>query len=337
MVLLALLLALFSLSHALEPASPMVPTKSLPPQMAPSMLTGLRITTILSDIDGTLLSSGHTLSPATVDVLTRLVRGTPPSSSSSSSSSLYRFFPCTGRSRTSMNNAEPRIAALFGGLEKTPGVYQQGLMVYGSDGKLIYEKLLPTSVVTATERFCQQRGVAVVAYCGERVFCRAMCPQVEQLRQWSDPTPEVHASGLDRLVDIGVRVHKLILLDDEENIVALRPHLAAALGDSAALTRAVPGMLEVLPPGASKGEGVQVLLDHLHTSPDNVVAFGDGENDLEMLSLVRLGIAVGNAKPVLKGVADALTASNDEDGVAHVLNMLLEHSANHQDGNDIIM
>ena len=215
---------------------------------------------------------------------------------------------------------------MFGGLEKTPGVYQQGLMVYGTDGTLIYEKLLPTSVITATERFCAEHGgVAVVAYCGERVFCRAMCPQVEKLQQWSDPTPEVHAPGLDRLGDIGVRVHKLILLDDEENIVALRPHLAAALGDVASLTRAVPGMLEVLPPGSSKGEGVQVLLDHLNTSPDSVVAFGDGENDLEMLSLVRLGIAVGNAKPVLKNVADALTASNDEDGVARVLNMLLEH------------
>lgn len=84
-------------------------------------------------------------------------------------------------------------------------------------------------------------------------------------------------------------------------------------------------MLEILPFGASKGEGVLKLLEHYNLDHKNTVAFGDGENDVEMLELVGLGIAVHNARDKLKAVAKALTLSNNDDGVAHVLEMIVSH------------
>lgn len=57
------------------------------------------------------------------------------------------------------------------------------------------------------------------------------------------------------------------------------------LGDSAALTTALSGMLEVLPKGASKAAGVRVVLEKLGVAPENVLAMGDAENDVEMLKL----------------------------------------------------
>lgn len=285
--------------------------------ITPIIFSEADITCVLSDVDGTLLSTEHTLSQVTYDSLKLAMKS-------------FKFFPCTGRSRTSMNNAEPRITELFGGHLKTPGVYQQGLMVYGVDGSLIYEKFLDTSIVADAVKFCDENRLAVVAYCGERIFCRQPCPQVRKLQIWSDPIPEVYPRGLDKLREIDVKVHKLIILDDEETIVKIRPQLAASLGNSASLTRAVPGMLEILPPGSSKGEGVTVLLDHIKTNAANVIAFGDGENDIEMLSMVNLGIAVDNAKPMLKDVAKAFTLSNDEDGVAYALNMLCDTVANNK-------
>jgi hydroxymethylpyrimidine pyrophosphatase-like HAD family hydrolase len=81
-------------------------------------------------------------------------------------------------------------------------------------------------------------------------------------------------------------------------------------------------MLEILPFGSSKGEGVQRFFDHYNIAVENTMAFGDGENDIEMLQLVRMGIAVENARPKLKNVANALTLSNNHDGVAHVLDMI---------------
>ncbi|GFH21814.1 uncharacterized protein HaLaN_19184, partial [Haematococcus lacustris] len=79
-------------------------------------------------------------------------------------------------------------------------------------------------------------------------------------------------------------------------------------------------MLEVLPMGGSKGEGVQWLLDHMGVQAQHVMALGDGENDIEMLQLAGLGVAMGNASARVKSAAAvALTASNDEDGVAEAI------------------
>lgn len=57
------------------------------------------------------------------------------------------------------------------------------------------------------------------------------------------------------------------------------------LGEQASITTALSGMLEVLPPGASKCAGMQMVLKRLDISPENVLAMGDAENDIEMLKL----------------------------------------------------
>ena len=135
----------------------------------------------------------------------------------------------------------------------------------------------------------------------------------------------MYSKGLRNLGEIGIKVHKLILLADEEELLRVRPLLSEFMQQSVTLTKAVPGMLEVLPLGSSKGEGVAILLNHVGMKPENVMAFGDGENDVEMFSLVKFGVAVDNAKDMLKKVAQAVTFSNDEDGVAEVLEMFLKN------------
>lgn len=77
--------------------------------------------------------------------------------------------------------------------------------------------------------------------------------------------------------------------------------------------------LQVLPLGASKGAGVAWLLDRLGVDPSAVLALGDGENDVEMLQLAGLGVAMGNAGPPALAAADAITATNNEDGVARAI------------------
>jgi Cof subfamily protein (haloacid dehalogenase superfamily) len=274
------------------------------------------ISCILSDVDGTLLSSDHKIGRKTLDTIREAI------------SMGYKFFPCTGRTRLSMAQAAPELIDIFGGdITKTPGVYQQGLMVYGEDGSLIYEKLLDESITERVVDFCERYNLAVAAYCGERIFSKRICSQIESLKKWNDPDVETHAPGVHRLGDIGVQTHKLILIDQEDVLQRMRPLLADALGTTASLTKAVPGMLEVLPPGASKGEGVSVLLNHINVPADNVVAFGDGENDLEMFELARLGIAVDNARDILKKSANAVTRSNDEEGVASALELLMKTHA----------
>ena len=69
-----------------------------------------------------------------------------------------------------------------------------------------------------------------------------------------------------------------------------------------------------------KARGVKILCEYFGVSPDEVVAFGDENNDIDMLEFVGMGVAVENAVEKVKAVSDFITLSNDNDGVAYAVN-----------------
>lgn len=98
---------------------------------------------------------------------------------------------------------------------------------------------------------------------------------------------------------------------------------ARALGhDDVALTHSGAPFLEVMAASVSKAWGVARLCERLGIEADEVVAFGDAPNDVELLAWAGHGVAVANAVPEAVAVADEVTASNEQDGVALVLERL---------------
>ncbi len=87
--------------------------------------------------------------------------------------------------------------------------------------------------------------------------------------------------------------------------------------------------IEVAAGGVSKATGVARLAAAYGIAPDEVVAFGDNENDVELLTWAGLGVAMGNAIPDLIAVADEVTATNDEDGIALVVERLAAQDWEH--------
>ena len=79
------------------------------------------------------------------------------------------------------------------------------------------------------------------------------------------------------------------------------------------------GLLEFSCPGVNKATGVSVLAARYGVEASDVVAFGDMPNDLEMLAWSGMGVAMANAAPLVQDAADYVTVTNDEDGVAEVL------------------
>ncbi|PIC70336.1 hydrolase Cof [Sporosarcina sp. P16b] len=73
--------------------------------------------------------------------------------------------------------------------------------------------------------------------------------------------------------------------------------------------------VDMLPEGASKAIGIQTMLEHMDIPIENSYAFGDGANDMQMIETVGIGVAMENAIPELKEVADHVTASCSEDGI----------------------
>ncbi len=94
--------------------------------------------------------------------------------------------------------------------------------------------------------------------------------------------------------------------------------------DQATVTQAGLGFIEILPPGVSKATGLAVVAANLGVDPAEVLVFGDMPNDVPMFEWAGWGrVAVANAHPLVRALADDLTLSNDEDGVATYLDELL--------------
>ena len=96
------------------------------------------------------------------------------------------------------------------------------------------------------------------------------------------------------------------------------PHLRQELKDYDIL-EVGPAWIEIMPKGVSKASGLLRVGEKLGISTDEMMAFGDAENDIEMLKTVKYGIAMGNAMDSLKSVAWDVTDTNDNMGIAKAL------------------
>jgi Cof subfamily protein (haloacid dehalogenase superfamily) len=267
------------------------------------------IEVIAVDLDGTLMTSKHHISPRTAEALRKaMAMG-------------LKVVIATGKTRVS---AEPTIQQLA--LE-TPGVFLQGLVIYNADGSLHSEITLDEAVVDQMVSIADAEQFALVAYCGHRLLTAERNANTDRLIPYHEPTPE--AVGSLRNVFGHVSINKLLFIDTAERIRPLRARLEAELHGAATVVQALPDMLEILPLGASKGGGVKRLLDALGIDPANMIAFGDAENDIEMLQMAGIGVAMGNASEIAKRAADIITSSNDEDGIADALEkfVFVERSA----------
>ena len=83
--------------------------------------------------------------------------------------------------------------------------------------------------------------------------------------------------------------------------------------------RSEPFFLELVPQSIDKAKSLEYLLNYLKISRDEIIACGDGYNDVSMIRFAGLGVAMANACDDVKSCADYITYSNEEDGIAHVV------------------
>ncbi|KAK6140750.1 hypothetical protein DH2020_025513 [Rehmannia glutinosa] len=243
--------------------------------------------------DGTLLNSKSQISLSTAEALKE------------ASSRGVKVVIATGKTRTAVMDIF-KMANLAGkdGIisEFSPGVFIQGLLVYGRQGREISRRSLDPSICREALLYSLKHKIPIIAFCEDRCLTLFEHPLVDSLHTvYHEPK-------------------KLIFLDTIEGVASsLRPYWEEAIEDRASVVQAVPDILELVPPGTSKGSGVRILLDHLGVPPNEVMAIGDGENDVEMLKLASLGVALSNGSEKAKAVADVIGISNDEDGVADAI------------------
>ncbi|CAN4128329.1 unnamed protein product [Withania somnifera] len=259
---------------------------------------------------GTLLNSKSQISSATAEALREATsRG-------------VKVVIATGKTRPAVITLLNSVGlAGKGGIasEVSPGVFVQGLLVYGRQGREISRRNLDPIVCREACLYSLELKVPLVAFSGDRILTLFHHPLVDSLHTiYNEPKAEIIPSVEHLLA--GTDIQKVIFLDTVEGVSStLRPYWAEAIGDNASVVQAQLDMLEIVPPGTSKGSGVKILLDHLGVSPKEIMAIGDGENDVEMLELASLGVALSNGHEKAKAVADVIGASNDDNGAADAI------------------
>ena len=144
----------------------------------------------------------------------------------------------------------------------------------------------------------------------------AQCPQyTKMIREFRKPYPDLK----DYLAVQGRDVQKIMLFARDP---AVRDAIAADVKmrfDGLAVSSSTFNNLEFNAASAHKGRALERFAEHFGWTLANCMAFGDGLNDLSMVRMAGIGVAMANAAPAVLAAADYVTLSNDEDGVAEAL------------------
>jgi Cof subfamily protein (haloacid dehalogenase superfamily) len=120
---------------------------------------------------------------------------------------------------------------------------------------------------------------------------------------------------------------KLVAIAEPDALPPIRSSLDARLNGRVFMTTSLPYMLELGNPAVTKGSGISFVAAELGLDLAGVVAFGDGENDVELLQVAGLGIAVEGAHPRLRAIADHTCPGPEDEGVASVIEAVLDSMA----------
>ncbi len=199
-------------------------------------------------------------------------------------------------------------------LHTTPWICYNGALAF-EDGEEIYRNMLPAETVRRLLEFFTEAqpesriGLEIDDWL-----------HVNRLVESDEARDDVRLA--EDLLALAAQPTAKILLTSE-HFHALRDQIEAVSGGAAFLVSSKVHMVQMMAPDASKATALRHLAARWGYGMENVVAFGDDVNDMEMIRDAGLGVAMANAVAEVKAVADRSAPSNDEDGVAAVLEELL--------------
>ena len=259
---------------------------------------------VFLDIDGTVVDSNHQVMPCTYNRLQSLHRRGVP------------IVLCSARPPEGVNLVAGQV-----GVQGPMACYNGGL-IFDEGSTILRDVGIDIRLAMDFKRFVSERfpELVVSAYLYNVWMAEdTRHPLIVQEAEISGCTPL--QGSLEQVASAASHVHKLLCIGDATRIRALLKDARQHFPQLMAL-RSKATYLEILPQESTKGSAAQVLLAHYGLQPEQAVAFGDSDVDVDMLQYCGFGVAMGNAPRQVKEAADYLTASNDEEGVYIALKSL---------------
>lgn len=256
-----------------------------------------RVSLVITDVDGTLVTHDKVLTPGAIAAVQRL------------RDAGIGFSICSSRPPFGLRMLIEPL-----GLRLPFGGYNAGAIVE-PDLSVVEQKLIPADAARETVSLFQRHQIDCWLFIGnEWLIANPAGDHVSlETRTIQTPPTVVPALADCDLAAVGKIVGPS---EDHDRVARVTELLQAMLAGRASAARSQPYYCDVIPPGIDKGRLVELLAERLGVPTSEVLVLGDMDNDLQMFAKAGFAVAMGNASDAVKRAAHGTTASNDEDGFA---------------------
>ena len=258
-----------------------------------------------TDIDGTLLNKERVPSAALKNEVARINKKDIP------------FILISSRMPSAMYHIQEDL-----NIKNTPIIcYNGGLVLV--DGKSIHSTEIPTSILEDIALLNTDKKFHISLYNNDDWYVENMDFWAKREENNTKVTPTIKPieEVLSSWKNDNKGAHKVMCMGDKEALDTVMEKLSAAYPDQLHLYRSKDTYIEIANKEISKLTGIKTLLQNSYDalSLENCIAFGDNYNDIEMLKAVKMGVAVKNAKEEVLAIANDISDTNHNDGVAKAI------------------
>ncbi|MBF0819607.1 Cof-type HAD-IIB family hydrolase [Streptococcus acidominimus] len=257
------------------------------------------------DMDGTLLNSQKELTKPQIEAIHKAVENG------------VKLVLCTGRMLTGVR---PYFDQLGLDAENEYVIVNNGCSTHQtSDWKLIDWAELSPEQIKYLATFLPESAMQLTLFDEDHYYVLEDEPNQYSRADASLVSVEPTILSMEDATNQSRHLFQAMFVGTEEATEAFERKHAATLRKDFDVVRSQDVLLEILPTGTNKASALQTLAERLQILPEEIMAIGDANNDIETLEFAGLSIAMGNASDRIKSLADDITDTNDQDGVAKAI------------------
>lgn len=192
--------------------------------------------------------------------------------------------------------------------------YNGGTIINCKTKEIIHASVLDMNMISPAYEIARCHGMEILSYVDKDIISEQPDNKYVQYEAMLTRMPVRKVD--DFCGAITQPVPKCLIVGEADELAVLEKKMQQKYGDQMNIYRSEAFYLELNPPAIDKANSLKMLLQHLNMTKEEMIACGDGFNDLSMIEFAGLGIAMANAKQSVKDAADFITLSNEEDGVA---------------------
>lgn len=203
--------------------------------------------------------------------------------------------------------------------------YNGGKLTSVGDGKILARRAIPRELLTVLyERVKEIPDLAMFSYDHNEIITET--PDNELVLQEQVVNGNMPIRKVEHLLRAMERDPlKVAVVGNNNLLYQLKEEMEQHYGDRLNFFNTFDQFMDVAPSGVDKGSTLEFLLEELGLKHEELIAVGDSHNDLSMIQVAGLGVAMANATEAVKRAADYVTTSNNADGIAHLLNKYILH------------